>query len=204
MRNMATKKKFDPLDYVNTQELKYSKRYTEKELAKVYSYFRSVAKKRINRLEQYGYTKTAQYQRMKAIGLPILKEIENRNQLAMYLQQTAFFISTESSTISGIKRIRKQKLEQFEEMGFTGVNESNYDDFIDFFETAKAKNVRGSNFKEASKVWNLGRKTKANPKQIMDDYNKYTEIINKAESAITKPVEEMTSEEIRAYLAGKK
>ena len=89
-------------------------------------------------------------------------------------------------------------------MGFTGINESNYDDFIDFFETAKAKNVRGSDFEEAAKVWNLGRKTKAKPKQITDDYNKYTELINKAESAITKPVEEMTSEEIRAYLAGKK
>ena len=201
---MATKKKFDPLDYVNTQELKYSKRYTEKELAKVYSYFRTVAKKRINRLEQYGYTKTAQYQRMKAIGLPILKEIENRNQLAMYLQQTAFFISTESSTISGIKRIRKQKLEQFQEMGFTGINESNYDDFIDFFETAKAKNVRGSDFEEAAKVWNLGRKAKAKPKQIIDDYNKYTELISKAESAISKPVEKTTSEEVIAYLAGKK
>ena len=201
---MATQKKFDPLDYVNTQELKYSKRYTEKELSKVYSYFRSVAKKRINRLEQYGYTKTAQYQRMKAIGLPILKEIENRNQLAMYLQQTAFFISTESSAISGIKRIRKQKLDQFKEMGFEGITESNYDDFVDFFETAKAKNVRGSDFEEAAKVWNLGRKAKAKPKQIIDDYNKYTELINKAESAITKPVEEMTSEEVKAYLVGKK
>lgn len=201
---MATKKKFDPLDYVNTQELKYSKRYTEKELTKVYSYFRSVAKKRINRLEQYGYTKTAQYQRMKAIGLPILKEIENRNQLAMYLQQTAFFVSTESSTVSGIRRIRKQKLDQFKEMGFEGINESNYDDFVDFFETAKAKNVRGSDFSEASKVWNLGRKTKATAKQITEDYNKYTELINKAESAITKPVEKMTSEEVIAYLAGKK
>ena len=201
---MATKKKFDPLDYVNTQELKYSKRYTEKELTKVYSYFRSVAKKRINRLEQYGYTKTAQYQRMKAIGLPILKEIENRNQLAMYLQQTAFFVSTESSTISGIKRIRKQKLDQFAEMGFEGITESNYDDFVDFFETAKVKNVRGSDFKEAAKVWNLGRKAKAKPKQIIDDYNKYTEIISKAESAIAKPVEKMTSEEVIAYLAGKK
>ena len=201
---MATKKKFDPLDYVNTQELKYSKRYTEKELAKVYSYFRSVAKKRINRLEKYGYTKTAQYQRMKAIGLPILKEIENRNQLAMYLQQTAFFISTESSTISGIKRIRKQKLDQFAEMGFEGITESNYDDFVDFFETAKAKNVRGSDFSEAAKVWNLGRKAKAKPKQIIDDYNKYTELISKAESAIAKPVEKMTSEEVIAYLAGKK
>ena len=201
---MATKKKFDPLDYVNTQELKYSKKYTEKELAKVYSYFRSIARKRINRLEQYGYTRTAQYQRMKAVGLPILKEIENRNQLAMYLQQTAFFVSTESSTISGVKRIRKQKLEQFAEMGFTGINESNYDDFIDFFETAKVKNVRGSDFEEAAKVWNLGRKTKANPKQIIEDYNKYTELINKAESAIAKPVENMSSEEVIAYLAGKK
>lgn len=201
---MATKKKFDPLDYVNTQELKYSKRYTEKELAKVYSYFRSIARKRINRLEQYGYTRTAQYQRMKAIGLPILKEIENRNQLAMYLQQTAFFISTESSTISGIKRIRKQKLDQFKEMGFEGITETNYDDFVDFFETAKAKNVRGSDFEEAAKVWNLGRKAKAKPKQIIDDYNKYTELINKAESAISKPVEKMTSEEVIAYLAGKK
>ena len=201
---MATKKKFDPLDYVNTQELKYSKKYTEKELAKVYSYFRSVAKKRINRLEQYGYTRTAQYQRIKAIGLPILKEIENRNQLAMYLQQTAFFISTESSTISGIKRIRKQKLEQFAEMGFTGINESNYDDFIDFFETAKAKNVRGSDFEEAAKVWNLGRKTKATAKQIIEDYNKYTELINKAESSVAKPIEKMTSEEVKSYLVGKK
>ena len=201
---MATKKKFDPLDYVNTQELKYSKRVTEKELRKVYTYFRDIARKRIQRLEQYGYTKTAQYQRMKAVGLPILKEIENRNQLAMYLQQTAFFISTESSTISGIKRIRKQKLEQFQEMGFTDINESNYDDFIDFFETAKAKNVRGSDFQEAAKVWNLGRKAKAKPKQIIDDYNKYTELISKAESAIDKPVEKMTSEEVIAYLAGKK
>ena len=201
---MATKKKYDPLDYVNTQELKYSKRYTEKELSKVYSYFRSIAKKRINRLEQYGYTKSAQYQRMKAIGLPILKEIENRNQLAMYLQQTAFFISTESSTISGIKRIRKQKLEQFQEMGFTGINDSNYDDFIEFFEAAKAKYVRGSDFSEAAKVWNLGRKTKATAKQIIEDYEKYTELINKAESAITKPIEKMTSEEVKAYLAGKK
>ena len=89
-------------------------------------------------------------------------------------------------------------------MGFTGINESNYDDFIDFFETAKAKNVRGSDFSEATKVWNLGRKAKAKPKQIIDDYNKYTELINKAESAITKPVEKMTSEEVIEYVAGKK
>ena len=201
---MATKKKYDPLDYVNTQELKYSKRYTEKELAKVYSYFRSAAKKRINRLEQYGYTKTAQYQRMKAIGLPILKEIENRNQLAMYLQQTAFFVSTESSTIRGIRRIRKQKLDQFKEMGFEGINESNYDDFIEFFEEAKAKYVRGSDFSEVAKVWNLGRKIKASAKQIIDDYNKYVELINRPETAIAKPAEKMSSDEIIAFLAGKK
>lgn len=201
---MATKKKFDPLDYVNTQELKYSKHFEEKELRKVYSNFRSIARKRIERLEQYRYTTGAQYQRMKAIGLPALKEITNRNQLAMYLQQTAFFISTESSTVKGIKRIRKQKLEQFEEMGFTGINESNYDDFIDFFETAKAKNVRGSDFEEAAKVWNLGRKTKATAKQITEDYNRYTELINKDESSIAKPLEQMASEEVKAYLAGKK
>ena len=201
---MATKKKFDPLDYVNTQELKYSKRVTEKELRKVYTYFRDIARKRIKRLEEYGYTKGAQYQRMKAIGLPILKEIENRNQLAMYLQQTAFFVSTESSTISGIKRIRKQKLDQFAEMGFEGITESNYDDFMDFFETAKAKNVRGSDFEEAAKVWNLGRKTKATAKQIIEDYNKYTQLINKAESSIAKPIEKMTSDEVKAYLVGKK
>ena len=38
----------------------------------------------------------------------------------------------------------------------------------------------------------------------IDDYNKYTELINKAESAITKPIEKMTSEEVKVYLAGKK
>lgn len=201
---MATKKKFDPLDYVNTQELKYSKRFTEKELAKVYSYFRSVAKKRINRLEQYGYTRTAQYQRMKAIGLPILKEIENRNQLAMYLQQTAFFVSTESSTVKGIKRIRKQKIDQFTEMGFEGINDKNIEDFLEFFESAKEKSSRGSPDPEIAQAWNTGRKKKATPKQIIEDFDKYVELSKSEKTAIAKPVEQMTSAEVIGYLAGKK
>lgn len=201
---MATKKKFDPLDYVNTQELKYSKRYTEKELAKVYSYFRSIARKRINRLEQYGYTRTAQYQRMKAIGLPILKEIENRNQLAMYLQQTAFFVSTESSTVKGIKRIRKQKIDQFTEMGFEGINDKNLEDFLEFFESAKEKSSRGSPDSEIAQAWNTGRKKKATAKQIIEDFDKYVELAKSEKTAIAKPAEAMTSAEVVGYLVGKK
>lgn len=201
---MATKKKYDPLDYVNTQELKYSKHYTEKELRKVYSNFRDIARKRIQRLEENGYTKGAQYQRMKALGLPVLKEISNRNQLAMYLQQVAFFVSTESSTVKGIKRIRKQKIDQFKEMGFEGITEKNLDDFLDFFETAKGKAVRGSGDPEIAQAWNTGRKQKATPKQIMEDYDKYVEIANNAETAIEKPAETMTSAELESELQQRK
>lgn len=201
---MATKTKYDPLDYVNTQELKYSKHYTEAELRKVYSNFRSIARKRIKRLEEYGYTKGAQYQRMKAIGLPMLKEIGNRNQLAMYLQQTAFFISTESSTVKGIKRIRKQKVDQFTEMGFEGITEKNIDEFLDFFETAKGKAVRGSGDTEIAQAWNTGRKQKATPKQIKEDFDKYVEITNAKESAIVKPAETMTSAELKSELKQRK
>lgn len=197
MTRMATKMKYDPLDYVNTQELKYSKRITEKELRKAYTYFRDIARKRIKRLEEYGYTKGAQYQRMKALGLPVLKEISNRNSLAMYLQQTAFFVSTESSTVKGIKRIRKQKVDQFKEMGFEGINDKNIDDFIDFFETAKGKAVRGSGDTDIAQAWNTGRKQKATPKQIMEDYDKYVELANRAESTIEKPEETMTSAELK-------
>lgn len=201
---MATKTKYDPLDYVNTQELKYSKRITEKELRKAYTYFRDIARKRIQRLEEYGYTKGAQYQRMKALGLPVLKEIGNRNQLAMYLQQVAFFVSTESSTIKGIKRIRKQKIEQFKEAGFEGITERNLDDFLDFFETAKGKAVRGSGDTDIAQAWNAGRKQKATPKQIKDDYDKYVEIANKEETPIAKPIETMTSAELKSELKRRK
>lgn len=201
---MATKTKYDPFDYVNTQELKYSKRYTEKELRKVYSNFRDIARKRIQRLEEYGYTKGAQYQRMKALGLPILKEIGNRNQLAMYLQQVAFFVSTESSTIKGIKRIRKQKVDQFIEMGFEGITERNIDEFLDFFETAKGKAVRGSGDTEIVQAWNAGRKQKATPKQIKEDFDKYVEIANAKETAIEKPAETMTSAELKSKLKQRK
>lgn len=201
---MATKMKFDPLDYVNTQELKYSKRITEKELRKAYTYFRDIARKRIQRLEEYGYTKGAQYQRMKALGLPVLKEISNRNQLAMYLQQVAFFVSTESSTVKGIKRIRKQKIEQFEEMGFEGITEKNIDEFLDFFETAKGKAVRGSGDTEIAQAWNAGRKQKATPKQIIEDFDKYVEIANAKETAIEKPAETMTSAELKSELQQRK
>ena len=197
---MATKTKFEPLDFVNTQELKYSKRITERELRKAYTYFRDIARKRIQRLEEYGYTKGAQYQRMKATGLPVLKEISNRNQLAMYLQQVAFFVSTESSTVKGIKRIRKQKIDQFKEMGFEGINDKNLEDFLDFFETAKGKAVRGSGDTDITQAWNTGRKQKATPKQIKDDYDKYVEITNAKETAIAKPAEIMTSAELKSEL----
>lgn len=201
---MATKMKYDPLDYVNTQELKYSKRITEKELRKAYTYFRDIARKRIQRLEEYGYTKGAQYQRMKALGLPVLKEIANRNQLAMYLQQVAFFVSTKSSTVKGIKRIRKQKIDQFREMGFEGINDKNLEDFLDFFETAKGKAVRGSGDPDIAQAWNTGRKKKAIPKQIIEDYDKYVELANRAESTIEKPAETMTSTELKSELERRK
>lgn len=201
---MATKMRYDPLDYVNTQELKYSKRLAEKELRKAYTYFRDIARKRIQRLEEYGYTKGAQYQRMKALGLPVLKEISNRNQLAMYLQQVAFFVSTESSTVKGIKRIRKQKIEQFKEVGFEGINDKNLEDFLDFFETAKSKAVRGSGDPDIAQAWNSGRKQKASPKQIKDDYDKYVEIANKEETPIAKPAETMTSAELKSELERRK
>ena len=201
---MATKMKYDPLDYVNTQELKYSKRITEKELRKAYTYFRDIARKRIQRLEEYGYTKGAQYQRMKALGMPVLKEISNRNQLAMYLQQVAFFVSTESSTVKGIKRIRKQKVDQFKEMGFEGITEKNIDEFLDFFETAKGKAVRGSGDTDIAGAWNAGRKQKATPKQIKEDFDKYVEIANAKETAIAKPEETMTSAELKSELTQRK
>ena len=197
---MATKTKYDPLDYVNTQELKYSKHFEEKELRKVYSNFRSIARKRIERLEQYGYTSGAQYQRMKAIGLPILKEIENRNQLAMYLQQTAFFISTESSTVKGIKRIRKQKVEQFTAEGFQGLTPENIDDFLDFFEESKNKSAKSYTMGEIARVWNAGRKVKKTAKEIMEDYNQYKEIADKPKARIKKPAQTMNSKQMQNRL----
>lgn len=197
---MATKTKYDPLDYVNTQELKYSKHFEEKELRKVYSNFRSIARKRIERLEQYGYTSGAQYQRMKAIGLPILKEIENRNQLAMYLQQTAFFISTESSTVKGIKRIRKQKVEQFTAEGFEGLTTENIDDFLNFFEEAKKKSEKAYAMSEIAGVWNAGRKVKKTAKEIMEDYNSYKEIADKPQARIEKPAQTMNSKQMQSTL----
>lgn len=197
---MATKTKFDPYDYINTQELKYSKHFEEKELRKVYSNFRSIARKRIERLEQYKYTTGAQYQRMKAIGLPVLKEIKNRNQLAMYLQQTAFFISTESSTVKGIKRIRKQKVEQFTAEGFEGLTPENIDDFLQFFEEAKKKSEKAYTMGEIAGVWNAGRKVKKTAKEIMEDYNQYKEIADKPQARIEKPAQTMNSKQMQNRL----
>lgn len=197
---MDIKTKYDPFDYVNTQELKYSKHFEEKELRKVYSNFRSIARKRIERLEQYKYTTGAQYQRMKAIGLPTLKEITNRNQLAMYLQQTAFFISTESSTVKGIKRIRKQKVEQFTAEGFQGLTTENIDDFLQFFDEAKTRSGKSYDMSQLAKVWNASRREKKKPNEIMEDYNKYKEIADKPQARIEKPAQTMNSKQMQNRL----
>lgn len=117
-------------------------RMSDKVLRENYSRLRSVAVKRLNRLEKAEkfISESKFTQNWDKSDFPKLKDIERKSDLIKTLSDTMRFLSAKSSMVSGQKDIRDRKIKTLQEKGYK-VNKSNFESFV--ASVIKAKEEQG-------------------------------------------------------------
>lgn len=144
-----------------------------KDLKKIYTELRDIARKRIKRAQAAGYGNNLVI-RQGAKKVPKISEIQTEAELRYRIGETAMFLENPLSTISGIERIEAKKLATLARHGYDFINEGNLQDFGRFMEWVRA-NYSDMLFDsdlvvKLYKTVTLGGFTVRAIKQMFDDY----------------------------------
>ena len=106
-----------------------------KEIRKEYSRLRSIARKRLERMGRSEFAGTQTYRYFKD-RIPTVEEISDysKSKWMMKLRELQAFIASERSTITGMKKIRKESLQTLHENGYDFIDQSNWKTWIDFID----------------------------------------------------------------------
>lgn len=106
--------------------------YADELFRKEYSDIRSLLNKRLERAKSAGYLENFGY-------FPKLKDIPNRQALAMQLSQARAFYENPLSTSAGRRAREESTIEQLHERGFEGINRKNFRQFKTFMNKMKER-----------------------------------------------------------------
>lgn len=164
--------KYDPYDFLNIQEMRSE--LDAKEMRKIYSYFRSVANKRIKRIEAAGLTNASKaYQSLGGI-VPPLSSIPI-DKLPYAIRETAVFLSRASSTVKGIRETQKRRIKTLQERGYD-VNGQNFNLFVKFMEEAKDRLLsEGLSYEKIMELYVAVKNREIKLAHIMDDFSWWAE-----------------------------
>lgn len=118
-------------------------RANNKELRQEYSRLKSIAKKRIKRLESSDYAKVSGYRTVMGYLLP-LKDFRpgvDDAQLKRSYREVVKFLNLPTSTIKGIRQDVRERVANLNDTGYTFINEKNFGDFVEFFEWVRGFNA---------------------------------------------------------------
>lgn len=126
---------------------------SDSEIRKAYSDLRSVANKRLGRLEAQGLNQTAR----SGYRFPTIKQVESssKSTVASELADVSVWLRDERSTVRGEKAFMNEFIENMKEKGYGDLIESNDDayDFFDFMEEVRQEHqelqIRGSDLLDA-------------------------------------------------------
>lgn len=195
-------------------ELKYSfRQYTvyanrigagipENEIRKEYTRLRDILQKRIKTIQKSefaGQGIAGQFPK----GLPKLAELRPED-LPYVLQQFATAIRSNSGSLKGLRKRRKDTLESLHESGYTNINEENIASFARFVEEARDRGL--AKVYGSDNIATLFDETIAlgiDPDDVLKDFNWWKENIDAAEEAASKLIErgeDVTADKIRKEL----
>lgn len=106
--------------------------YADELFRKEYSDIRSLLNKRLKRAKSAGYLENFGY-------FPKLKDIPNRQALAMQLSQARAFYENPLSTSAGRRSREESIVETLHEHGFEGINRKNFRQFKTFMNKMKER-----------------------------------------------------------------
>lgn len=183
--------------------------FTEAEIRKEYSRLRDIAEKRLKRIASSEFKDSEAY-RYNVDRFKPLKELTPKGgvnaALARSLADLERFISASTSTVSGLKHQRAATIQSLQAHGINYVNKSNFKDFYDFMNAAKANlNGRGYDSDAAASVWEWAQRNEINPEEIHKDFDYWYRNARKLDKVESKLGEgKHSAAEFRKALASRK
>lgn len=111
----------------------------EKQIREEYSRLRSIARKRLERIQGTEWESSDIYRQNVGKFKPLSQISES--ELPGYLDAVSRFVISQRSSIKGLEQYRKASVENLQKQGFSFVNEKNYNEVVRFFEAARIANI---------------------------------------------------------------
>ena len=171
--------------------------WTPKAIREEYSRLRSIARKRLERLERLEPDSYA-YRHNVGVYKP-LKEL-TQTEVIKLLPELAQFIAAKTGTVTGIREARLKAIEKLQEHGYEQINESNYKTFASWMEKWRSEKLAHSiGSIEVVEAFEFTVLHDIRNDDIDKDFQSYLKDIMKAEKyAERKRKNVVTSEKIRA------
>lgn len=116
--------------------------YDEQTLRSEYSRLRSIAKSRLERLQNNSEFSGAQFVKNWGTGFPTLKDIgTNKMSIAANISRVSNFLNAQSSTLTGIKETYAKMLENYKEVGYDFIDKSNVVHFSNFLDYLRSQHI---------------------------------------------------------------
>lgn len=130
------------------------------------------ANERLEKLKEEGFTQSQFYQEHRK-GFKMPKQDMTRQELSKKIAEVNRFLNAQSSTVTGIRRARKEELEKLKESKVAGlVDEGNLDKFNKFMqyyrERANKQTKAPSDF-VATNLFDLSERLKIRPQDIINN-----------------------------------
>ena len=143
---------------------------TPEEMQRDYSYLRKIANKRLSRFAGTEFEDAKSYLKNKDRFVP-LKQIKSERDLRYKLYELNKFIRAESSTVTGLKRIRNRAIETAHERGMTWLNKSNIKQFGEYMDFLRSKyGAKQFDSERAQELFGQSIKRKIDPTGIAKDF----------------------------------
>ena len=149
--------------------------YDEQTLRSEYLRLRSIAKKRLERLQNSPEFSGAQFVKNWGTGFPTLKDIgNNKMTLSANLSRVSNFLNAQSSTITGIKQTYASRLENYESVGYDFINMSNVVQFSNFLDYLRSQHIlRYADSDSAYEFFSEYKGNKSNAQEMSAAFEKW-------------------------------
>ena len=143
---------------------------TPEEMRRHYSYLRTIANRRLSKFAGTEFEDAKSYVKNKNKFVP-LKQIKSERDLRYKLYELNKFIRAESSSVTGLKRIRNRAIETAHGRGMTWLNKSNIKQFGEYMDFLRSKyGAKQFDSERAQELFGQSIKRKIDPMGIAEDF----------------------------------
>ena len=147
---------------------------TEGQLRKEYSRLRSIARKRLERMDNTEWESTQVYRYNRKKFVP-LAEVKSESDLRHLLSDVARYVVSNRSTITDLKKERARAVATLNERGYEFVTEKNYGKFANFMEYARTANIRRlKDSDRVSQFYEFAEKKKLQGKELSEAFRSWS------------------------------